>query len=121
MVSKRLKEFDEVLQCEEIDLKTLRSLCFHGNYHYKRGVDIVIIICICNILLYTLYFLGIPDEGNYRSICWRLLLGLLVPKKSEWDSILRKKRELYQQFIGQFITHFQNKQIFLLIYFCFFV
>ncbi|XP_026461661.1 TBC1 domain family member 13 [Ctenocephalides felis] len=72
----RLKEFDEVLQCEEIDLKTLRSLCFHG----------------------------IPDEGNYRSICWRLLLGLLVPKKSEWDSILRKKRELYQQFIDEMIV-----------------
>ncbi|CAG7709983.1 unnamed protein product, partial [Allacma fusca] len=42
---------------------------------------------------------GIPDECNYRSKVWRILLNYLPPNKSEWDAILMKKRETYAQFL----------------------
>ncbi|XP_041370613.1 TBC1 domain family member 13-like [Gigantopelta aegis] len=71
----RLKEFENVLNCEIIDIKKLRKLCFNG----------------C------------PFESGYRSICWKILLNFLTVKKSEWKESLTKQRALYRQFIEEMI------------------
>lgn len=44
---------------------------------------------------------GIPDEQGARSLCWKLLLNYLPPKRSTWSQTLTQKRELYNQFIGK--------------------
>lgn len=46
--------------------------------------------------------LGIPDEpGGLRPLCWKLLLNYLPPIKSNWLETLKRKRELYNTFIGE--------------------
>ncbi|XP_067009228.1 TBC1 domain family member 13 [Anabrus simplex] len=72
----RLKEFEEVLSCEEINVKKLRKLCFHG----------------------------IPDEQGHRALCWKLLLNYLPPQRCTWSETLTRKRELYKQFIKEMIV-----------------
>jgi hypothetical protein len=54
-----------------------------------------------NDSLYLFQNLGIPDSNGLRSLCWKLLLGYLGPKKATWGSTLKRKRDLYQQFIGK--------------------
>ncbi|XP_065347982.1 TBC1 domain family member 13 isoform X1 [Cloeon dipterum] len=71
----RLKEVDEELGKEEINLTSLKSVCFHG----------------------------IPDEQGRRSLCWRLMLNYLPCSKASWSKILTKKRKLYEQFIDEMI------------------
>lgn len=45
---------------------------------------------------------GIPDEpGGLRPLCWKLLLNYLPPIKSSWLETLKRKRELYNTFIGE--------------------
>ncbi|XP_055318506.1 TBC1 domain family member 13 [Sitodiplosis mosellana] len=69
----RIKEFDELLNENVIDIRKLRRLCFNG----------------------------IPDCNGYRALCWKILLGYLGLKKQDWPSILQKKRQLYKQFITE--------------------
>jgi len=50
----------------------------------------------------TFFITGIPDEpGNLRPLCWKLLLNYLPPTKSSWLETLKRKRELYDTFIGE--------------------
>ncbi|XP_049805355.1 TBC1 domain family member 13 isoform X1 [Schistocerca nitens] len=72
----RIKEFDDLLNSEEIDLKTLRKLCFNG----------------------------VPDEQGRRALCWKLLLNYLPPTHCTWSETLSRKRELYRQFIEEMIV-----------------
>ncbi|PSN44546.1 TBC1 domain family member 13 [Blattella germanica] len=68
----RLKEFDDVLEHEVINLKNLKKLCFNG----------------------------VPDEKGRRALCWKLLLNYLPLSRGTWSETLTRKRELYKQFIG---------------------
>lgn len=73
----RLKEFEDSLNAEEVNMTLLKKLCFHG----------------------------IPDEGGKRAMCWRLLLNYLPPKTCTWSEITTRKRELYKQFIEEMIVN----------------
>ncbi|CAL7949202.1 unnamed protein product [Xylocopa violacea] len=76
ILRKRLNEFDDVLNAEEIDLVKLKRLCFHG----------------------------IPDEGGLRPLCWKLLLNYLPPIRNSWSDTLIRKRTLYKTFIEDLIV-----------------
>ncbi|KAL0134443.1 hypothetical protein PUN28_001315 [Cardiocondyla obscurior] len=77
ILRKRLSEFDDVLDADEIDTTSLSKICFHG----------------------------IPDEpGSLRPLCWKLLLNYLPPVKSSWVETLKRKRELYNTFIEDLIV-----------------
>ncbi|KYM97382.1 PREDICTED: TBC1 domain family member 13 [Cyphomyrmex costatus] len=77
ILRKRLSEFDDVLDADEIDTASLSKICFHG----------------------------IPDEpGGLRPLCWKLLLNYLPPIKSNWIETLKRKRELYNTFIEDLIV-----------------
>nr|XP_023018903.1 TBC1 domain family member 13 [Leptinotarsa decemlineata] len=72
----RLKEFDDVLQEEVINIRHLKKISFNG----------------------------IPDDQGKRSLCWRLLLNFLPPDQKKWESYLADKRNLYKQFIKEMIV-----------------
>lgn len=72
----RLKAFEDTLNNERIDLKTLRKLCFNG----------------C------------PFEHGYRSTCWKILLNYLPLDVSQWKEILEKQRNLYTHFVHEMIV-----------------
>nr|XP_019921188.2 TBC1 domain family member 13-like [Crassostrea gigas]XP_034300137.1 TBC1 domain family member 13-like [Crassostrea gigas] len=72
----RLKAFEDTLNNERIDLKTLRKLCFNG----------------C------------PFEHGYRSTCWKILLNYLPLDVSQWKEILEKQRKLYTHFVHEMIV-----------------
>ncbi|XP_015112066.1 TBC1 domain family member 13 [Diachasma alloeum] len=76
ILRKRLIEFEEALNEEEIDISHLKRICFHG----------------------------IPDEGGLRSLCWKLLLNYLPLTKSDWEETLKRKRDLYNTFIADLIV-----------------
>lgn len=76
ILKKRLVDFDEVLNEDNIDLTNLRKICFHG----------------------------IPDEGGLRSLCWKLLLNYLPLTRSNWNDTLKRKRDLYNRFIDDLIV-----------------
>lgn len=77
ILRKRLSEFDDVLNADEIDMVSLGKICFHG----------------------------IPDEpGGLRPLCWKLLLNYLPSKRSSWLETLKRKRELYNTFIEDLIV-----------------
>lgn len=46
--------------------------------------------------------IGIPDDGNHRGVVWRLLLGYLPMKLSEWQPTLDHKRNIYIGFCEDF-------------------
>lgn len=71
----RVAGLEDILQQDVIDLKLLRDFCFYG----------------------------IPDCNGLRSLCWRLMLGYLGPRKDTWSATLTKKRELYKQFIEEMV------------------
>ncbi|XP_035914481.1 TBC1 domain family member 13 isoform X1 [Anopheles stephensi] len=71
----RVADLENILEQDEIDLKTLHSFCFNG----------------------------IPDCNGFRALCWKLLLGYLSPRKSSWPSKLTKQRELYKQFVKEMV------------------
>lgn len=71
-----LKAFEDTLNNERIDLKTLRKLCFNG----------------C------------PFEHGYRSTCWKILLNYLPLDVSQWKEILEKQRNLYTHFVHEMIV-----------------
>lgn len=100
----RIKEFQEVLKQDVIDLCELRRLCFNGKYHQAinsmRGEGIWGRIWLMKMN----FLLGIPDCNSYRGLCWKILLGYLGPKRSEWADTLTKKRQLYRQFISKFLS-----------------
>ncbi|XP_071563341.1 TBC1 domain family member 13 [Temnothorax nylanderi] len=78
ILRKRLSEFDDVLDADEIATASLSKICFHG----------------------------IPDEpGGLRPLCWKLLLNYLPPTKSSWLETLKRKRELYNTFIEDLIVN----------------
>ncbi|KAH8286202.1 hypothetical protein KR054_004439, partial [Drosophila jambulina] len=72
-----VKEFEDVLAAPQdlIDLKQLRQLTFNG----------------------------VPDVQSFRALSWKLLLGYLGPRRSNWASTLAQKRALYQQFIEELV------------------
>ncbi|KAK9886778.1 hypothetical protein WA026_018431 [Henosepilachna vigintioctopunctata] len=72
----RLREFDNILSQEDVDLKKLKAIAFHG----------------------------IPDDQGLRSLCWRLLLNYLPLEKSSWNLCLAEKRNLYKQLIDELIV-----------------
>ncbi|XP_011634941.1 TBC1 domain family member 13 isoform X1 [Pogonomyrmex barbatus] len=77
ILRKRLSEFDDILDADEIDTASLSKICFHG----------------------------IPDEpGGLRPLCWKLLLNYLPSTKSSWLETLKRKRELYNTFIEDLIV-----------------
>lgn len=76
ILRKRLYEFDDALNAEEIDLINLKRLCFHG----------------------------IPDEGGLRPLCWKLLLNYLPSTRASWSETLIRKRTLYKTFIEDLIV-----------------
>ncbi|XP_077278175.1 TBC1 domain family member 13 [Temnothorax americanus] len=78
ILRKKLTEFDDVFDADEIDTASLSKICFHG----------------------------IPDEpGGLRPLCWKLLLNYLPPTKSSWLETLKRKRELYNTFIEDLIVN----------------
>lgn len=73
----RLNFFQELLiKNPDINLSRLRSICFES---------------------------GIPDDSNYRSLAWKILLGYLGTDKSEWESTLIKKRSIYKNFVDELV------------------
>lgn len=72
----RMRQFEEVLSAEEIDLQELRNLCFNG----------------------------IPDEQGIRSLCWKILLGYLPCERRLWNETLAKKREAYEHFVEETVA-----------------
>ncbi|XP_015596407.1 TBC1 domain family member 13 isoform X1 [Cephus cinctus] len=76
ILRKRLHDFDDVLNGEEIDITSLKRLCFHG----------------------------VPDEGGLRPLCWKLLLNYLPSTRASWSETLSRKRELYKTFIDDLIV-----------------
>ncbi|XP_063235175.1 TBC1 domain family member 13 isoform X3 [Bacillus rossius redtenbacheri] len=72
----RLKEIDEALNADEIDLCHLKKICFQG----------------------------IPDEQGRRALCWKLLLNYLPPARRSWSQTLARKRDLYKQFVEEMIV-----------------
>ncbi|KAF5297205.1 hypothetical protein FQA39_LY12220 [Lamprigera yunnana] len=79
----RLKEFDDILNKDAINLKELKKLAFNG----------------------------IPDDQGKRAICWRLLLNYLPMDKSTWSMFLKTKRDLYIQFIDEMIVTPGSKEV----------
>nr|XP_020474514.1 TBC1 domain family member 13 [Monopterus albus] len=71
----RIQEFKAALSEENINLKTLRELCFSG----------------------------IPFEGGIRALCWKILLNYLPLNQTLWESFLKKQREVYSQFLKEMI------------------
>ncbi|XP_018578078.1 TBC1 domain family member 13 isoform X2 [Anoplophora glabripennis] len=72
----RLKEFDEILFRDVVNLRELKKLSFHG----------------------------IPDDQGKRALCWKLLLNYLPPEREKWIPHLQEKRSLYKQFIEEMIV-----------------
>lgn len=52
---------------------------------------------------------GIPDCNGLRPLCWKILLGYLLPKKSTWSKTLEQKRRLYRQLIQELIVEQEGK------------
>uniref|UniRef100_A0A669EAU1 TBC1 domain family member 13 n=1 Tax=Oreochromis niloticus TaxID=8128 RepID=A0A669EAU1_ORENI len=71
----KIQEFKVALAEEKINLKTLRELCFNG----------------------------IPFEGGIRALCWKILLNYLPVDQTQWESFLKKQREVYSQFLKEMI------------------
>ncbi|XP_070780956.1 TBC1 domain family member 13 isoform X2 [Enoplosus armatus] len=71
----RIQEFKVTLSEENINLKTLRELCFNG----------------------------VPFEGGIRALCWKILLNYLPLDQTLWESSLKKQREEYSQFLKEMI------------------
>ena len=73
MTFSRVKEFDAHLSSEELQLQTVRELCFRG----------------------------IPEGHGRRAYAWRLLLNYLPCDKRTREDYLHKQRNLYQQFLSE--------------------
>lgn len=74
---RRLSLFNDLLyRSPAIDLKKLRTACFE---------------------------MGIPDDYNYRSLAWKLLLGYIGTDREQWSETLTQKRKLYENFINELI------------------
>eukprot|EP00038_Savillea_parva_P025949 m.50299 g.50299 ORF g.50299 m.50299 type:complete len:539 (-) comp7228_c0_seq1:230-1846(-) len=62
---------------ETIDIKTVRNMCHQG----------------------------IPEKpASLRPLCWMLLLDYLPLERAKWDDALKRKRELYAEFIQELIV-----------------
>lgn len=72
----RIKEFEDLLKEDVINLKELKQLAFSG----------------------------IPDDLGKRALIWRLLLNYLPAEKAQWTCLLEEKRQLYKQFIEEMIV-----------------
>ncbi|KAI1290374.1 TBC1 domain family member 13 [Halotydeus destructor] len=78
----RLNRFSELLEKSDIiDFNSLRQIVFDG---------------------------GCPDDCNYRSLSWKLLLGYLNPDKQDWRLSLEKKRQIYKSFVSELILNDQS-------------
>ncbi|XP_071948910.1 TBC1 domain family member 13-like [Antedon mediterranea] len=71
----RLAKFEELLEQEKINFDDFQKACFNG----------------------------IPDKPGIRSICWKILLNYLPPKKTLWKELLSERREAYKQFLKEMI------------------
>ncbi|KAM4019470.1 TBC1 domain family member 13 [Anomaloglossus baeobatrachus] len=71
----KIAEFQSILSEPRINLSVLRELCFNG----------------------------IPFEGGIRCICWKILLNYLPKDRLLWDSVLKKQRETYDNFLKEMI------------------
>ncbi|XP_069465290.1 TBC1 domain family member 13 isoform X2 [Ambystoma mexicanum] len=71
----RIAEFKDILSEPKISLRKLRELCFNG----------------------------IPFEGGLRCLCWKILLNYLPLEQALWDSVLKKQRDVYSQFLREMI------------------
>jgi len=49
-------------------------------------------------------FQGVPDGSGLRSTCWKILLNYLPFCTSDWDDVLTKQRNAYNQFIRTMIV-----------------
>ncbi|KAL1456690.1 hypothetical protein WDU94_001398 [Cyamophila willieti] len=72
----RVREFEDTLSQDLIDIKKLRKLCFNG----------------------------IPDEQGFRALCWKILLNYLPPEQTTWSETLAKTRTLYAQYVEELIV-----------------
>ncbi|XP_012940740.1 TBC1 domain family member 13 [Aplysia californica] len=72
----RLKQFQEILDADVINLKSLKSLSFSS---------------------------GCPHEKGYRSLCWKIFLNYLPRERAQWPKVLQKQRKLYQQYMEEII------------------
>ncbi|KAG5869507.1 hypothetical protein JTB14_008058 [Gonioctena quinquepunctata] len=72
----RLKEFDDVLRHEIINLRQLKNLSFSG----------------------------IPDDQGRRALCWRILLNFLPADQTQWKTYLKTKRNIYIEFIKDMVV-----------------
>ncbi|XP_070490069.1 TBC1 domain family member 13 [Chironomus tepperi] len=70
----RLKEFENLINQDEIDKKALKKF-IHS---------------------------GIPECAKYRPICWKLLFNYLDPKRKNWESHLERQRNNYRNLIKDF-------------------
>ena len=50
---------------------------------------------------------GVPDEGSYRGIAWRVLLGYLPTKNTHesWLKTIQPQRELYYELMEQYLMN----------------
>ncbi|XP_033149770.1 TBC1 domain family member 13 [Drosophila busckii] len=70
-----VKEFEQLFGQDVIDLKELRRQAFNG----------------------------VPDVFSFRALSWKMLLGYLPTRRSQWNATLTKKRALYKQFIVELV------------------
>ncbi|KAI4471703.1 hypothetical protein MML48_1g15802 [Holotrichia oblita] len=94
----RLKEFQDILQEDFVQLIKLKKLAFNGNTFRF----IFICLLITDYVSTNKTILGIPDDQGLRALCWKLLLGYLPPERESWQNVLnhsassKKAQEDYQ-------------------------
>jgi len=71
----RIKEFDDAIQEENLDILQIRKLCFAG----------------------------VPEGQGRRAMAWRILLNYLPESRKSWPDYLNKQRTLYNQFLEEII------------------
>ena len=74
--SDKVQAIDQILSQETICLDSLRDVCFTG----------------------------VPEHSNTRDICWKVLLGYLPLERSKWEQELNEKRQLYNDYMNEFIV-----------------
>ena len=103
----RIKEFDDSLNEDHLDVLQIRKLCFagkmlnkfsvyglwHAFFHLLKKVN-------TNSMPHSLDT-GIPEGQGRRAMAWRILLNYLPESRASWTNYLKKQRDLYHQFLGK--------------------
>lgn len=97
-----IQQLNHLLSEDVINLEELRKFCFNGESPIPFDPrPLILLLLFCPP--------GIPDCNGLRPLCWKILLGYLLPEKSTWSKTLEKKRRLYRQLIQELIVEQEGK------------